>query len=65
MDFRSFEQNYEVNAFIFDRQKALELKETFFDDLKDSHEISLETWPLRPRIEKIKESFARLISPLL
>jgi cardiolipin synthase len=34
-------------------------------DLKESREVTLETWPLRPRIEKIKESFARLISPLL
>ena len=65
MDFRSFEQNYEATAFIFDETSALELKNTFFNDLKDSKEITIEEWPKRPKIQKIKESFARLISPLL
>jgi len=65
MDFRSFEQNYEITAFIYDEETALNLKEDYMSDLKESREVTLETWPLRPRIEKIKESFARLISPLL
>ncbi|WP_262486887.1 hypothetical protein [Geofilum rubicundum] len=43
----------------------MELKHTFIEDLKDSREITLNEWPLRPKIQKIKESFARLVSPLL
>jgi cardiolipin synthase A/B len=65
MDFRSFEQNFEVTAFIFDELTAMELKNTFLDDLKESREITLDEWPQRPKIQKIKESFARLVSPLL
>src|SRR5690606_35535169 len=42
MDFRSFEQNYEATAFIFDELTAIELKTTFMDDLKDSREITLD-----------------------
>ena len=65
MDFRSFEQNYEATAFIFDELTAMELKKMFLEDLKESREVTLEDWPLRPKIQKIKESFARLVSPLL
>jgi len=65
MDFRSFEQNFEVNAFIYDEQKALEVKGYFMDDLSQSKRIVLEEWRKRPRWQKAKESFARLFSPLL
>lgn len=65
MDFRSFEQNYETTAFIFDEETAQDLQSTFLNDLKDSREITLYDWPQRPKTEKIKESFARLVSPLL
>jgi len=65
MDFRSFEQNFEVNAFIYDEEKALEVKGYFMDDLSQSRLISINEWSKRPRWQKIKESFARLFSPLL
>jgi cardiolipin synthase A/B len=65
MDFRSFEQNFEVTAFIFDEESALELKESFLEDLTTSRQIEIEEWSSRPFIEKTKESFARLVSPLL
>jgi cardiolipin synthase len=65
MDFRSFEQNFEVSAFVFDKETALELKKTFKNDLTDSRLIILEDWINRSKKEKIKESFARLVSPLL
>ncbi len=65
MDFRSFEQNFEVTAFIYDEETLRELKESFFDDLSHSREIILEEWNKRPVIQKSKESFARVVSPLL
>lgn len=65
MDFRSFEQNFEVNAFIFDTETAIEVRDTYLDDLKESRMIVLEEWKKRPRWQKAKESFARLFSPLL
>lgn len=65
MDFRSFEQNFEVNAFIYDEQKATEVKGYFMDDLSLSNQIHYEQWKKRSRRQKAKESFARLFSPLL
>ena len=65
MDFRSFEQNFEVNAFIYDEQKSLEIKAYFMDDLAHSRLINIDEWRKRPRWQKAKESFARLFSPLL
>lgn len=65
MDFRSFEQNWEVTAFVFDRDTALTLKRDFEADLLSSKQVIHEEWIKRPLIEKTKESFARLLSPLL
>jgi cardiolipin synthase len=65
MDFRSFEQNFEATAFIYDKDTAQEMKATFFKDQSDSEIILLPEWMERPYIEKVKESFARLFSPLL
>ncbi len=65
MDFRSFEQNFEVNAFIYDEKKSLEVKGYFMDDLAHSRLISIDEWSKRPLWQKAKESFARLFSPLL
>ncbi len=65
MDFRSFEQNFEATAFIYDKETGREMKQTFLQDQADSEIILLPEWIDRPHIEKVKESFARLFSPLL
>jgi cardiolipin synthase len=65
LDERSFNQNFEANAFIYDTDTALHLKELFERDMKNSDEISLVMWNNRNRRQKLKESFARLFSPLM
>ncbi len=65
MDERSFTSNFEVNAFIYEKKTAIELKKLFFDDLDNCYEIISETWQNRPKQQKIKESVARLFSPLV
>ena len=65
IDDRSFNQNFEVNAFIYDNKTALQLKELFIDDMALCQELSLEGWNNRQRRQKLKESFARLFSPLM
>ena len=42
MDFRSFEHNFEVNAFMYDVETALEMKEIFLQDQRESTQILLE-----------------------
>ncbi|MDR1543924.1 MAG: cardiolipin synthase [Prevotellaceae bacterium] len=65
MDIRSFEQNFEVNAFIYDKKTAETLRSAFKADAKFCDEIVLEHWKNRRFIDKIKESLARLFSPIL
>jgi cardiolipin synthase len=65
MDIRSFQLNYEVNAFIYDDITAKRLEKDFMQDISDSRLISLEEYNSRPFFSKIKESGARLLSPLL
>lgn len=65
MDIRSFEQNFELNMIIYDRNVSRKLATDFMNDLKGSGEISIQQWKFRPKKDKIKESLARLFAPLL
>ena len=65
MDFRSFEHNFEVNAFMYDKASALMLKEIFLSDQKDAKLLHLKAWRMRPWSQKVKESVIRLFAPLL
>jgi cardiolipin synthase len=65
MDVRSFEQNFEVNALVYDEKVTLELRERFLEDLQQSEEVILDQWVKRSKSQKMKESVARLFTPLL
>ena len=65
LDFRSLETNFEVNAMIYDPEIARILAGQFLEDQEKSELVILEEWQKRPRINKIKESFARILSPML
>ena len=65
LDERSFNQNFEANAFIYEEKTANRLKELFFRDMQNCEELTLEAWTNRRRRQKLKESFARLFSPLM
>lgn len=65
MDFRSFEHNFEINAFLYDRETALRMKEIFLQDQKDCTQLQAKTWNKRPLIRKAAESTVRLLAPLL
>lgn len=65
MDFRSFEHNFEVNAFLYDAESACALKEIFLRDQKDAILLQKKTWMLRPWHQKAEESILRLLAPLL
>lgn len=65
LDERSFNQNFEANAFIYEEKTAHHLKELFFRDMQNCEELTLEAWTNRRRRQKLKESFARLFSPLM
>lgn len=65
MDIRSFEQNFEVNALVYDQGITLALRNQFLQDLKGSNEILLESWKQRSQFQRMKESMVRLFTPLL
>lgn len=65
IDFRSFEHNFEVNAFMYDIETALQMKEIFLQDQRESTHILLKNWVKRPWRQKALESVVRLLAPLL
>ncbi|HTN69323.1 MAG TPA: cardiolipin synthase [Dysgonamonadaceae bacterium] len=65
IDVRSFEQNLEVEAFIYNEQTALHGNKIFLEDQKNSTEIVLREWIKRSVWLRFKESFIRLFTPLL
>lgn len=65
IDFRGFEQDFEINAFMYDSDLAVQQRDIFIRDQEDCEELIPEEWEKRPRIEKAKESFARIFSQVL
>lgn len=65
MDIRSFELNFEVNAFMYDRGIAELLENEFKNDLRSCVEITKEWYHRRRWWFKVKEAVARLVSPML
>ncbi|MTG98351.1 MULTISPECIES: cardiolipin synthase [Myroides] len=65
LDHRSFDLNFEVNAIIYDEDFALKMREMFFRDCKESIKLDLKLWNKRSKWHRLKNSFVRLLAPLL
>ncbi len=65
IDFRGFEQDFEINAFMYDEVLARRHREIFLEDQKDAELIDAMEWDKRPLVEKAKESVARIFSQVL
>lgn len=65
MDFRSFEHNFEANAFFYDKTTALAIKNIFLEDQKHCLLLSSKIWNKRSWKNKVIESVVRLLAPLL
>lgn len=65
IDVRSFRLNFEVNAFIYDKEVAKTLEESFYKDLTVCRELTFEEYKKRPLKIRLKESISRLLSPIL
>ncbi|MGC8823672.1 MAG: cardiolipin synthase [Bacteroidales bacterium] len=64
MDIRSFDQNFEVNAIIYDEEITQHLESQFLVDIEECYTYTLDEWNNRPWWNNFRESFARLMSPL-
>ncbi len=65
MDNRSYEQNFEIAAFIYGERTAKCLVEGFEKDMESSRQLNMNIWRHRRWHKRYVESLARLISPLL
>ena len=65
MDERSFEHNFEIMSVMYDRGCASSVEARFVRDISLCEEVSLDSWKKRSKVQKVKESFFRLLSPLI
>jgi cardiolipin synthase len=65
LDNRSFDINFEINAFLYDKEVAAEMTEVYHKDLKETSQLTINEWMQRPAMEKLREALARLWAPLL
>lgn len=65
LDDRSFEQNYEVNAIMYNKNFARLLREDFEKDCNTSKLLTYEEYVKRPWLERLKEGIGKVLSPLL
>lgn len=65
LDERSFNHNFEANAFIYETETATTLTKLFERDILSCKELTFEAWNSRTKRQKLKESYARLLSPIM
>jgi cardiolipin synthase len=65
MDPRSLSTNFEVNAFVYDKVFAEEVKAMFYEDLLQSREITAVDELRQSMGKRLLVAFARLFSPIL
>ncbi len=64
LDIRSLEINFEVNAFVYDREVVKRLEADFIEDLESSISIDLTHFRERPKRHRVLEALGRLVSPI-
>ncbi len=64
-DFRSFENNFECNIVVYDRDFNRRMRDIFFKDLEKCRKIQLSSWRKRPITHRMLESLVKLFSPIL
>lgn len=64
-DFRSFENNFECNLFVYDKETNRQMREIFFRDMGQCTKLTYANWQTRPLLQRSLESIIRLVSPIL
>ena len=64
-DARSFEQNFEVEAFVYDGKLGAQANDIFVEDQRFSELVSMKEWAKRSRLKRFVDSVLRLFAPLL
>ena len=64
-DIRSFKFNFETNAFIYDKDFAKKMEDTFIHDMNEGHELTIEEYNARSLMIKFKENISTLVTEVL
>lgn len=65
MDIRSLLLHYEVNTVIYDKGISVKSRKQFMEDIKNCQEMTMKYLEKRNILERLRDSAARLVSPLL
>ncbi len=66
VDFRSFENNFEANAFFYGEQTALRMKQVFLADEERSVQLASLSDRMKPKfMVRLFESLVRMLAPLM
>ena len=65
VDIRSFQLNYEINAFVYDKEFSRNCTDMFMIDINDCKELTLREFERRGFFKKALEAVLRLFSPLM
>ncbi len=65
MDNRSFEHNFEITSVLYDKESAKLIEDRFIADISRCTLVSKQKWDKRPWKNRVYESFARLVSPMV
>ncbi|MFE6799270.1 cardiolipin synthase [Paenibacillus chitinolyticus] len=65
LDMRSFKLNFEVNAFLFDTRTATRQRLIFEEDMMYCSQFTPDMYKARSLVDRVQESVARLVSPIL
>lgn len=65
LDYRSLYLNFENAVYLSNDSSVTDMEKDFLETLLISKELTLEEWQTRPVIDKIREPFFRIFSPLL
>jgi cardiolipin synthase len=65
VDLRSFQLNEEASLLLYDADAITRLKAIQEDYIAASDQLHLSKWRTRPRLQKLLENIARIMSPLL
>lgn len=65
LDFRSFQLNFEINAFIYDRDTTDQLEQIFVNDIRSCRVMTTAAFAQQSHWLHFKQRFSRLLSPIL
>ena len=65
IDFRSFECNFEINTFVYDKKTAMEMKDIFVKDMRSCRQFTYREYRDSRLFKRVADSIARLFAPIL